>query len=267
VADAEFVESRRRQRVVLYEGIKRIDLHLELDWRGKPDAALYLQMPNMLMNGRKFIDVPFAVHRDGNELMDYWIDESLPIKFKLRGIQDWICFEDGGRGFAIATRWPMIDFTLVPSFPLMWTNNDSGFFFGERYLQKGKHNFSFSLTSYKGNWLENGIHRWGKQWSKPLLSVIGQTKPIEPSQSYLSVEPDNIVVSAVKKAHDEDAIVVRLYEIAGKETDARLQTVFPVKRATLTNLIETASHMLASQTNSVKISFRPFEIKTIKLYL
>ncbi|MBI4830197.1 MAG: hypothetical protein HY801_01300 [Candidatus Lindowbacteria bacterium] len=266
IAESEFVESKRCQRVVLYDGLKRIDLHFELDWGGKPDTALYLQMPNTLMSGQKFIDVPFAVHREGNELMDFWIDESSPLKFKLRGMQDWVCFEDEGRGFAIATRWPMIDFTLVPSFPLMWTNNDSGFFFGERYLQKGKHRFSFSITSYKGSWLENRIHHWGKQWSKPLLSVIGQTEPIRRSQSYLSVEPTNIIVSAVKKAHD-DAVVVRLYEITGKKTEARLNSSFPIKLAALTNLIETVSESLPAQQGFVNLSFNPFEIKNVKLYL
>ncbi|MBI5116742.1 hypothetical protein HZA56_09740 [Candidatus Poribacteria bacterium] len=266
IAEGGFVNSKRRQKVALYEGLKRIDLHLELDWGGKPDTTVYLQMPNTLMNGRKFIDVPFAVHRDGNELMDFWIDESLPVKFKLRGMQDWVCFEDGGHGLAIATRWPMIDFTLVPAFPLVWTNNDSGFFFGERYLQKGKHVFSFSLTSYKGNWLENGIHRWGKQWPKPLLSYICQTEPIESARSYLSVDAKNIIISALKKAHDEDAIVVRLYEIAGKKTDARLHTSFPLKRATLTNLIETASRNLILRQGFLNLSFNPFEVKTVKLY-
>ncbi|RJP64103.1 MAG: hypothetical protein C4532_19990 [Candidatus Abyssobacteria bacterium SURF_17] len=267
VAEGEFIGSRRRQEVVLYEGLKRVDLRVELDWRGKPDVAVYLQMPNSLMHGRKFIDTPFAVHREGNELADFWLDESLPVKFKVRGVQDWLCFENEKRGMAIATTWPIIDFTMVPAFPLMWTNNASGFFFGERYLQSGKHFFSFRLTSYDGTWLENNIHLWGKQLAKPPLTYLSEGIPSESRHSFASVDAANIVISAFKKAHGEDAIVVRLYEIGGKKTETLLRTSFPIKRARLTNIIETTSARLSSEPHSVKLSFRPFEVKTVKLYL
>ncbi|UCD56441.1 MAG: hypothetical protein JSV16_11465 [Candidatus Hydrogenedentota bacterium] len=267
VAEAEFVESQRRQKVVLYDGIKRIDLHVEIDWGGRSNTALYLHIPNTLMSGQNFVDVPFAVHRDGKELSDFWIDETSPVKFKLRGMQDWLCFENEGRGLAVATRWPIVDFTIVPSFLLMWTNDSSGFFFGERYRQVGKHSFSFSLTSYDGTWLENRIHLWGRQWAKPLLTFAGNEAPTEESHSYVSVDRDNIIISAFKKSEDDDALTVRLYEVAGKKTAARLQLSFAIKGARVTNLIETTSKRLASQGNSVKLSFRPFEVKTVKLYL
>jgi alpha-mannosidase len=267
VMEGEFAGSRRIQRIVLHSEIKRVDLHVELDWKGTPNAALYLQMPNTLMDGQMYMDVPFAVHRDGNELTDFWLDEDSPLKFKLRGIQDWLCFEKGGRGLAVATRWPVIDYTIVPAFTLMWTNDNSGFFIGERYRQVGKHSFSFSLTSYAGEWRENKMHLWGRQWARPLCTFFGEAKPVEAQHSYLSVDSDNVVVSAVKKAHDEDAIVIRLYEVAGQKTETRLRTPFTIRQARTTNLIETAARKLASQGDSVKLSFRPFEIKTIKLYL
>jgi len=219
------------------------------------------------MNGQKHLGVPFAVHEDGNELADFWFDEAMPVRFKTRGVQDWLCFEESGRGLAIATRWPIVDLTMVPAFPLLWTNDSSGFFFGERYRQAGKHSFSFSLTSYEGGWRENGIHLWGKQWSKPPLTFIGDESPTKKQRSYVSVDSDNIVISAFKKAQDEQAVVVRLYEAAGKKTTARLRTSFPIKSARMTNLIETADSKLASQENSVKMSFRPFEIRTVKLYI
>jgi alpha-mannosidase len=265
VAEGGFVESQRRQKATLYNDIKRVDLELELDWGGQPDTVLYLQMPNTLMNGQRHMGVPFAVHRDGNELTEFWFDEAMPIKFKVRGMHDWFCCEDEGRGLAIATRWPIIDFTMVPAFPLMWTNNQSGFFFGERYRQIGNHRFTFSLTSYEGTWQENGIHRWGKQMSNPPLVFLGELGPVKEKQSYLSVDAANIVVTAFKKAHDDNAVVIRLYEAFGRKTTTELRTSFAIKDACVTNLIEAPSEKLASRKHSVKLAFRPHEIKTIKL--
>ncbi len=266
IAEGDFVDSRRRQRVVLYNGLKRVDLHVELEWAGKSDTVVYLQMPNSLMDGQTFLDVPFGVHKMGNELADYWINEEFPVKFKARGIQDWMCFEKDGNGVAIATRWPVADFTTVPGFPLLWTNDNSGFFFGERYRQAGGQSYSFSLTSYRGSWHENNVHRWGRQWSKRVLAFLGDMAAAEPHHSFLSIEPNNIVLSAMKKAEDEDAVVMRLYEIAGRKTEARVRTSFPVKRARISNLIESAAKRLGTQRDTVFIPFRPFEIKTIKLY-
>jgi alpha-mannosidase len=267
VVEGEFLESRRRQKVVIYNDIKRVDLFLELDWAGKPDTVLYLQMPNTLMEGAKHLGVPFAVHQEGNELKDFWVDETAPITFKVRGFQDWISFENDGRGMAIATQWPIIDFTMVPAFPLMWTNDNSGFFFGERYRQIGKHSFAFSLTSYEGGWQKNGIHLWGKQCSTPPLTFLGESAPTAEKHSYLSVNADNIVVTAFKKSENENAVTVRVYEAFGQETIAQLRSSFPIRRAETTNLIETRSEILACHKDSVELTFHPFEIKTIKLHL
>lgn len=267
IIEGDFVESKRRQKITLYEGIKRVDLSVDLEWGGRPDTTVYLQMPNTLMDGERYIDVPFAVHHDGDELAEFWIDEAMPIKFKERGMQDWLCFEKDGSGVAVATRWPILDLTLVPSFPLMWTNNNSAFFFGDSYLQKGEHSYAFSLTSYKGAWQDNDIHLWGKQWAKPIMTMLGESAPEEKKRSYLSVDSSNIVITAFKKAHDEDALVVRLFEAAGKKTDAVLRTAFPITKAAATNIIETTSEDLAAEKRSVNLSFKPYEIKTVKLYI
>jgi alpha-mannosidase len=267
VVEGTFIDSPRRQRVVLYDDIKRVDLSLELDWEGKPDTVLYLQMPNTLMTGQKYLGVPFGVHRAGEELTDFWIDETMPVAFKVRGVQDWLCFEKAGRGMVVATRWPVVDFTLVPAFPLMWTNDNSGFFFGERYRQAGTQTFAFSLTSYEGTWQDNGIHRWGRQWSYPALTLLGEDAPTHARHSYVSVEPGNIVMTTLKKAHNEDAIIVRLYESCGRKTSARLHTAFPLKSAYITNLIETTPAKTTCGNDFLELDFEPYEIKTIKLHI
>ncbi len=267
IAEGTFIESRRRQKVVLYDDIKRIDLHVELDWHGKPDTVVYLQMPNALMHGQKYLGVPFGVHRDGDELAEFWVDENMPIQFKVRGFQDWLCFEQEGRGLAISTLWPIVDFTMVPAFPLMWTNNNSGFFFGERYRQIGKHSFAFSITSYEGTWQENRIHLWGKQLSNPPLTFLGESAPTVEKNSYVSVGSENIIVTALKKAQDDGAVIIRLYESSGQKTSTQLRTSFSIRGAQAVNLIEADPRKLACGRNLVELTFRPFEIKTIKLYI
>jgi len=41
--------------------------------------------------------------------------------------------------------------------------------------------------------------------------------------SHLAVDPDNIVVSAIKRAEDDDGLIVRCYETAGIARQATIQ--------------------------------------------
>jgi len=46
-----------------------------------------------------------------------------------------------------------------------------------------------------------------------------------------------------------------------------LRAAFPVKRACATNIIETESTNLSAKGDTIKLTFRPYEIKTLKLYI
>jgi alpha-mannosidase len=60
---------------------------------------------------------------------------------------------------------------------------------------------------------------------------------------------DNVVVTALKKAEDSDALIVRFYEWAGKETDVKLQFSPAVKSATETDLMEKPAGILPVQSD------------------
>ena len=55
---------------------------------------------------------------------------------------------------------------------------------------------------------------------------------------------DNLVITAIKKAEDDDSVVVRLVEMEGGETWAALRLDFPVQSAAQTDLIEEAAQPL-----------------------
>jgi alpha-mannosidase len=73
--------------------------------------------------------------------------------------------------------------------------------------------------------------------------MLPANAPADPAP-FLSVEPQTIVLGALKKAEADDALVVRLIETAGQTTTAQAR-------------LENAS--------PVSIDFRPFEIRTFKL--
>jgi alpha-mannosidase len=79
------------------------------------------------------------------------------------------------------------------------------------------------------------------------------------------VEPENVVLTAIKKAEDDGALVLRFYEWAGKATDVVLAVPAGAKSASETNLMETRIGDLSLADGKVTVSTKPYEIKTVKV--
>jgi alpha-mannosidase len=86
----------------------------------------------------------------------------------------------------------------------------------------------------------------------------------------VSVDNQAVVTEAVKLADDQSGdVVVRLYESRGGRASTRLTADFPVGAATATDLMERplagAAPVPVAGGDTVELSFRPFEIRTLRL--
>jgi len=79
------------------------------------------------------------------------------------------------------------------------------------------------------------------------------------------VEPENVVLTAMKKAEDDGGLVLRFYEWAGKATDVVLAVPAGAESASETNLMETRIGDLSLADGKVRVSTKPYEIKTLKI--
>ena len=59
---------------------------------------------------------------------------------------------------------------------------------------------------------------------------------------------------------------MRLYECEGSKTKTEIAFSDSVSKAKLTNILEDEKESLICANNSVSLEFKPFEIKTIKVY-
>ena len=75
----------------------------------------------------------------------------------------------------------------------------------------------------------------------------------------------NIIVTAMKKAEDENAVVLRFYEWAGKDGDVTLQLPPGAQSAEETDLMEKPIGSASLQNGRVTLHTKPYEIKTIKV--
>jgi alpha-mannosidase len=132
----------------------------------------------------------------------------------------------------------------------------------------GHHHFHYALYPHAGTWKEALTVRHGYEYNYPLTAVVTTAHPgtLPASHSFASVAPENVVLTAVKKAEDANGLIFRVYEWAGKETTAEFHVPPGATGATVTNLMETPEGKpLAVVGDVVKAPIHAYEILTIRV--
>ncbi len=128
---------------------------------------------------------------------------------------------------------------------------------------RGLQEVTYSFYPFAGSFSESGVVRQATQLNEPLLfgSVEDPDGPV-----FLS-EHSNIIVDTVKPADTvENALLVRVYESMGMQTDTTFQVAKNVKKVSLVNMLELDGQVQTWQ-DRVSAHFDAFEIKSYLLYL
>jgi hypothetical protein len=137
------------------------------------------------------------------------------------------------------------------------------------------HTFDYAIASSTGDWRAGEIVRAGHDYNNPLLARVADAHggDLPASASFVEVEPASAVMTVLKPAGnphsrgaagDQDAsagVAFRLYESAGRETTARIRTMWPASDVAITTAMEESSTAL--QAADVEIPLQPFEIATV----
>jgi alpha-mannosidase len=133
---------------------------------------------------------------------------------------------------------------------------------------QGEHHFHYALYPHAGTWKDALTVRHGWEYDYPLLAVVttAHAGSLPAEHSFASVSPDNVVLTAVKKAEDANGLIFRVYEWAGKETTAEFHVPPGATGATVTNLMEQPEGgLLPVAGDVVKVPIHPYEILTIRV--
>jgi alpha-mannosidase len=132
----------------------------------------------------------------------------------------------------------------------------------------GHHHFHYALYPHAGTWKDALTVRHGYEYNYPLTAVVttAHAGSLPASHSFASVAPENVVLTAMKKAEDAKGLIFRVYEWAGKETTAEFHVPPGATGATVTNLMEAPEGApLAVVGDVVKAPIHPYEILTIRV--
>ena len=124
---------------------------------------------------------------------------------------------------------------------------------------EGENLLTYSLIASSGRFGAKSPISQSYNLNDPILCVEGKFD----IDSFVSSQKENVVIETVKSSYDKKDIIVRLYEA----TQSRITTTINFSSEYdiyETNILEDDEVYITSG-NSVKLHFRPFEIKTLKL--
>lgn len=134
----------------------------------------------------------------------------------------------------------------------------------------GEHTFDLAVFEHDGDWKEAKVWKQAHQFNVPLRAVQttdtpDDTRDLPPSLSFVTVEPDTLVVTAIKRAEDDpNTLIIRCFNITDEPiTNGRI-AVPGATSAHLVNLNEETQEECQRDANDIVVlpEIRPKQIIT-----
>lgn len=241
------------QDIMLYAGSPRIDIRTRVDWQER-QKMLKVLFPVDVYAPEATYEIPFAAiaRSTGNETS---VEKA---QFEVPALQ-WADLSAGGYGVSLLNdckhghdiKGNRMRLTLLRS-PISPDPN----------CDRGEHVFTYSLFPHAGDWRKGGTYRAAFELNDPLF-----TRPaaVRGAVGFLEIGPENVLVSAVKKAEDSDDVIVRFFETAGADTTATLRFAEPPEAAWETDMMENDLAAVPVSGTTVECALGHNEVKTLKV--
>ncbi len=129
---------------------------------------------------------------------------------------------------------------------------------------KGQQSFKYAVYAWNGSIADSQLVENAYELNCPATFQAGDAG----EKSLFRVDQSNVIIETVKPAEDgSGGIIMRLYESLRTGTQVELSTSLPLLSIQQTDMLENPLHELVVTDGHVQLSFRPFEVKTLRLQL
>lgn len=252
-----FHHSSIRQEMVLYRDSRRIDFQTWVDWREEHKllkTAFYTDVRAV----KASYDIQFGYVERPTHKNTSWERA----KFEVCG-HKWADLSESDYGVSLLSDCKYgynIDENAIKLSLLRSPKSP------DPQADMGEHTFTYAFYPHEGNITTCNTVEEAEKLNLP-VSVFAGVKPAE-TKTLIRLSGKSVKVDAVKKAEDGSGVVVRLHEYRGARTNVKLSSDYQMTCAQTVNLLETfIESCTINEEQEIALSFRPFEIKTIKLDL
>jgi alpha-mannosidase len=281
---------QRTQEIVLYDGIKRIDLSNRLLKDATPLLEVYWAFPFA-------VDRPQFRYEASNAAIEPIRDQLPGSNSDAYAIQHWVSVrdEDGEMTWS-SLEAPVVAMGGLRPVPVSQAHHSvtppgygqaflrdpgqlqQGYLYSYALVNNFRTNFQpvqvgdmlfrYAVTSHPGDESSRTARSFG--WSVgtplvPLCVVGGHEGRLSTSGSFCQVDAENVTVLTIKGAEDGDGLVIRLAEMEGKDSVVMVTLPYlDIDQAFETNLVEEDHGVLDHRRHSVQVPIRANGLTTIR---
>ena len=256
--DRAFRSSSFTEYYCIYNDLERIDVDYEADWH-EDHVVLKADYPVDVNAVKATFDIQFGNIERSTTTNTTWefaqFEESM---------HKWVDLSDNSFGLSVINDCKygcdVKDGHIRPTLFRCATHPN-------HIQDREKHSFTFSIYPHSGRASDSAVVNEAFNINHPLYAIPAAahqgTLPAE--YSLVECDKNNVVVETVKIAEDSDHIIVRAYETWNCKTPVTLSFAGEILEATECNLMEEQDEAVEYAGNTLKATFKPFEIKTFKL--
>ncbi len=129
----------------------------------------------------------------------------------------------------------------------------------------GQHTFTFAYYPHNNSLADSDVIQQAHSLNQKLYLLETDVIPQASQKSLFKIDNQALIAQTVKYSESGNDIIVRCYEAQGSSQKCKLELNDNYSSAYLCNMLEDEEEKLSIENKSLKLSFTPFEIKTIKL--
>jgi alpha-mannosidase len=246
------------QDIVLYAGSDEAEVVNDIDWH-ETHVLLKAAFPLSASSPFATYEIPFGTIERPTTRNNSWEKARFEVP-----AQRWADLGNAEHGFSLINDSKygydgvgnLLRLTLLRS--PVWPDPNA---------DRGHQHFRYALYPHAGTWQQAMTVRHGYEFNYGLAAaqVESHSGAMSPEHSFVSVSPDDVVLTAMKKAEDSNALIFHLYEWEGKAGSVELRVPPGVTGAVETNLMEKPEGTaLEVSHDTVIVPIHPYEILAVR---
>jgi alpha-mannosidase len=127
----------------------------------------------------------------------------------------------------------------------------------------GAFTFTYVLHPHRGDWREGRVPDRAWELNTPVKVTHGT--PLR--KSFIGIDSRDLMLEAIKRAEDDDSVVLRLYERQNSRGTAKISMWGKVRNASITDILENndANSEVDFKDNTIDLKYRNHQLLTLKV--
>lgn len=269
-----------KKKIIVYQDIPRIDIMTMVN-NQHPQVRIRARFATDIQSSNYHSETQFGVVSRPVDQYHFhpeekWVEDPCGVYPAL----NWIDYSDEDRGVTLINkglpaheiRDGEIYLTLLRSVLMLSSDGETGPAIPTPDAQEFKpYFFEYSLFPHQGGWKEANSFRPAYEFNHNLIGfqlpseTRKRIRTLPSSLSFIQLEPENLILTALKKAEGSNDVVLRLFETKGEKTAGVLNLFKEPKSVKAVNLLEEDLEEMECHGSEIRLEVEPFEIVTIKL--